>query len=146
MADPDSNVLVPDQAEYLAQASQEGAGNTQEQARPSARAESVVPVDNVGTLTGTSLEDVSEAEIFADQVLTARGEQDFAVPDNPREDPSPETSTAANLEAGIELTLPLPQDDKTPASIPGNLLLPATSVPGNRKSRPLESNTFLKKR
>ena len=71
VADPDTNVLEPDRAEYLAQASQEGAGNTQEQARPSARAESVVPVDNVGTESGESLEEVSESEIFADQVLTA---------------------------------------------------------------------------
>lgn len=117
VADPDTNVLEPDRAEYLAQASQEGAGNTQEQARPSARAESFVPVDNVGTETGESLEEVSESEIFADQVLTARAEQDFNVPDDPRENPSPKTSTAANLEAGIELTMPLPQDDQTDLSI-----------------------------
>ena len=34
VADPDPNVLEPERAEYLAQASQDGAGNTQEQARP----------------------------------------------------------------------------------------------------------------
>jgi protein TonB len=117
VADPDPNVLEPEHAEYLAQASQEGAGNTQEQARPSARAESVVPVDNVGTDTGDSLEEAVEAQIFADQVLTARSEQDIVVPDDPRKDPSPDESTAANLEAGIELTMPLPQDDMTDLSI-----------------------------
>lgn len=117
VADPDTNVLEPDRAEYLAQASQEGAGNTQEQARPRARAESTVPVDNIGTETGDNLEDVSEAEIFADQVLSVRAEQDFAVADKPREDPSPEDLTAANLEAGIELTMPLPQDDVTDLAI-----------------------------
>ncbi|MDA0680405.1 MAG: TonB family protein [Proteobacteria bacterium] len=117
VADPDPNALEPDRAEYLAQASQEGAGNTQEQVRPSARAESVVPVDNVGTESGDSIDEASEAVIFADQVLTARADQDFEVADNPREDPSPEESTAANLEAGIELTLPLPQDDRTNPSI-----------------------------
>jgi protein TonB len=113
VADPDTNVLEPDRAEYLAQASQEGAGNTQEQARPRARAESVVPVDNIGSETGDSLEEVSESEIFADQVLSARAEQEFSAPDSPREEPSPQDSTAANLEAGIEITMPLPQDDVT---------------------------------
>lgn len=117
VADPDPNVLEPEHAEYLAQASQEGAGNTQEQARPSARAESVVPVDNVGTDTGDSLDEALEAEIFVDQVLAAQAEQIFKVPDNRRKEPSPDESTAANLEAGIELTLPLPQDDMTNLAI-----------------------------
>jgi len=117
VADPDPNTLEPDRAEYLAQASQEGAGNTQEQARPSARAESVVPVDNIGTETGDSLEESVAAVIFADQVLTAHAEQDFDVQDNPREVPAPDESTAANLEAGVELTMPLPQDDLTDLAI-----------------------------
>jgi protein TonB len=117
VADPDPNALEPDRAEYLAQASQEGAGNTQEQARPSARTESVVPVDNVGTEAGDSLEESVAAVIFADQVLTTQTEQDFDVQDNPREEPAPEESTAANLEAGVELTMPLPQDDLTDLAI-----------------------------
>ncbi len=91
VADPDTNVLEPDRAEYLAQASQEGAGNTQEQARPRARAESVVPVENIGTETGDSLEEVSESEIFADQVLTARAEQDIQSPITPAKTRHPRT-------------------------------------------------------
>lgn len=117
VADPDPNAQEPERAEYLAQASQEGAGNTQEQSRPRARAESPVPVDNVGTLDGDSAEDSRAVEEFADQVLTARADQDFDVPDKPREDPSPDQSTAAHLEAGIELTMPLPQDMLTDTSI-----------------------------
>jgi len=117
VADPDPNVLEPDRAEYLAQANQEGAGNTQEQSRPRARAESPVPVDNVGTLDGDSAADARAVEEFADQVLTARADQDFDVLDKPREDPSPDQSTAAQLEAGIELTMPLPQDTLTDTSI-----------------------------
>lgn len=117
VADPDPNVLDPERAEYLAQASQEGAGNTQEQARPTARAESPVPVDNVGTLDGDSVEDSMAIEEYADQVLTARAEQEFDVLDKPRDDPSPDTSKAAQLEAGIELTMPLPQDMVTALSI-----------------------------
>lgn len=117
VADPDPNVLVPEHAEYLAQANQEGAGNTQEQARPSAKAESPVPVDNIGTLDGDSAEDSRAIEDFADQVLTAKAEQDFDVLDKPREEPSPDVSTAAQLESGIQLTMPLPQDTMTDTSI-----------------------------
>ncbi len=111
VADPDSNAVEPDRAEYLAQASQQGAGNTQEQSRPSARVASIVPVDNIGIEDGDSREESSAVERFSDQLLSARAEQDFKVTDDPRENPSQEESTAANLEAGIEITLPLPQDD-----------------------------------
>ena len=117
VADPDPNVLEPERAEYLAQANQEGAGNTQEQARPTARAESQVPVDNVGALDGDSADDSNAVEDFADQLLTARAEQDFDVVDKPREDPSPDVSRAAQLESGIELTMPLPQDMVADTSI-----------------------------
>jgi len=117
VADPDPNVLEPERAEYLAQASQEGAGNTQEQARPSAKSESPVPVDNIGTLDGDSADDARAIEVFADQVLTARADQNFDVLDKPREEPSTDKSTAAQLESGIQLTLPLPQDMLTDTSI-----------------------------
>lgn len=117
VADPDPNVLEPEHAEYLAQANQEGAGNTQEQSRPSARAESPVPVDNIGTDEGDSLDDSMAVDEYSDQVLTARAEQDLDVQDTPREEPSPDESVAANLEAGIELTMPLPQDDTTNTAI-----------------------------
>lgn len=111
VADPDSNALEPDRAEYLAQASQQGAGNTQEQSRPSARAESIVPVDNIGTDDGSSREQLTTVEQFSDQLLSARAEQDFKVSDDTRENPATQESTAANLEAGIEITMPLPQDN-----------------------------------
>lgn len=117
VADPDPNVLEAERAEYLAQASQEGAGNTQEQARPTAKAESLVPVDNIGTLDGDSAEDSNAVEEFADSVLTARAEQDFEVLDKPREEPSTVVSKAAQLESGIQLTMPLPQDMLTDTSI-----------------------------
>lgn len=117
VADPDPNVLEPERAEYLAQASQEGAGNTQEQARPTARAESPVPVDSMGTLKGDSLEDSTVAQVFADELLTARADQAFEVPDVPRDEPSQNESTAAYLEAGVEVTMPLPQDTLTDTAI-----------------------------
>lgn len=117
VADPEPNVLEPEHAEYLAQANQEGAGNTQEQARPTARAESAVPVDNAGLEEGDAAKDSSTLEDRADEVLTARAEQDFDVLDKPREELSPAESTAAYLEAGVELTLPLPQDAITNTAI-----------------------------
>lgn len=117
VADPDPNVLEPERAEYLAQASQEGAGNTQEQARPTAMAESPVPVDNLGSDEGDNLNDASAVEEFADHVLTANAEQEFDVPDKPREEPSPDVTVAAYLEAGMEFTLPLPQDQETDLAI-----------------------------
>ncbi|MGY8796609.1 MAG: energy transducer TonB, partial [Woeseiales bacterium] len=113
VADPDPNTLEPDRAAYLAQANQNGAGNTQEQARPSARAESVVPVDNVGTEDGDSLDESLALEPFSDEVLTANADLDFEVPNDPRKNPSPDETKAANLESGIELTMPLPQDEKS---------------------------------
>ena len=117
VADPDPNVLEPERAEYLAQASQQGAGNTQEQARPSARAESPVPVDNLGTEDGDSAKDADTVDEYADQVLTARAEQDFDVADMLRQEPSPDASKAAYLESGIELSMPLPQDSVTDTAI-----------------------------
>lgn len=113
VADPDPNVLNPDDAEYLAQASQDGAGNTQEQTRPTARAESSVPVDNMGFADGDAPREASAKSTVADQVLTTRAEQDQRIRDERREDPALEMTRAALLEAGVDLTLPLPQDDRT---------------------------------
>ncbi|MDG2376176.1 MAG: TonB family protein [Woeseiaceae bacterium] len=117
VADPDPNVMEPEHAEYLAQASQEGTGNTLEQARPSALAESMVPVDTMGSLEGESPDDARAVEEYADQALTAQAEQDFDVLEKPRNGPSPDESAAAQLESGIQVTMPLPQDLETDTAI-----------------------------
>jgi protein TonB len=117
VADPEQNVLEPEKADYLAQASQEGTGNTEEQARPGARAESVVPVNNPGNENGDGFEESTFLDESADQVLTSRAEQDLDVMDKPREDPTPDVSTAIAMEAGVETTLPLPQADIADAAI-----------------------------
>ena len=52
VANPDNNFDRLDDAAYLAQASQEGGGNTDEQSRPSAPLASSVPIDNSGTEYG----------------------------------------------------------------------------------------------
>ena len=112
VADPDQEIDRPEKAEYLAQASQQGGGNTQEQVRPSAQIQSQVPIDNIGEESGDSLTDTTMLKDTADQVLTTRAEQARSVVDTSRDDPSPDDSSAIFLESGVAQTLPLPQDDK----------------------------------
>ena len=94
VADPDQSIDRPDEAEYLAQASQIGGGNTSDDASPSAPLESVSPMDNLGVEDGDSLQEMTAHEKSADQVLMTENEQDRAVPDELREKPQPEESTA----------------------------------------------------
>ena len=110
VADPDRSIATPDDADYLAQASQEGGGNTLLQVRPGALAESNVPIDNPGEADGTTLDSAKTHDVAADQVLSTSRESGSEVPDQPRVDPMPEEATALALEAGAETTLPLPQD------------------------------------
>lgn len=117
VADPEQNVLQPEQADYFAQASQEGSGNTQEWARPGALAESAVPVNNPGNEDGNSVEDSAVLQESADQVLTSRAELDIDTRDLPRQDPTPDESKAIAMEAGVEITLPLPREDVADAAI-----------------------------
>lgn len=112
VADPDRSITREDKAEYLAQASQEGGGNTDEMARPGAPAKSNVPVDNLGDLDGTAFRDALQHEDSADQVITTRSAHAQRVADNLRDEPQEEDVRAAYLEAGIETTLPLPQDEQ----------------------------------
>jgi protein TonB len=111
VADPDQHIDRPEAAEYLAQASQEGGGNTTEQVRPSAAPENTSPVDNPGDEFGQSFMESSEHEVSADQLLATSAEQDLSVTDDPRIEPQPDTSTARALESGATRTLPLPQEE-----------------------------------
>lgn len=117
LADPDLTNATPDDAAYLAQASQEGGGNTLLQVRPGALAESNVPVDNAGAADGNSLDPSQAHELAADQLLTTAGEADTAAADRPRVEPRPDETIALALEAGAETTLPLPQDDEVQLQI-----------------------------
>lgn len=113
VADPDQQIDRPDEAEYLAQASQQGGGNTADEVRPSAPMQSAAPIDNLGEENAEALIDTRAHELSADQVLTTQSEQDTQVVDALREDPQPDDSTAIALERGSEKTLPLPQDDES---------------------------------
>jgi len=112
VADPDRSIAEPEDADYLAQANQDGGGNTLLQVRPGALAESNVPFDNAGEADGNSLDSSRNREAAADQVVTSVSRQDSQVADRPREDPMADEATALALEAGAETTLPLPQDSR----------------------------------
>lgn len=120
VADPDQHIDRPDEAEYLAQASQQGGGNTQEQVRPAAPLQSPVAVDNFGDRDGNAVADATGDRPPADQVLTTRTRQQRQVGDAPRSQPQPEVSTAIALESGSEITLPLPQDERATMMIHDN--------------------------
>jgi len=110
VADPDQAIDRPDEAEYLAQASQEGGGNTVEEVRATAPLQSASPIDNLGEENGESLLESIIHDQSADQVLSTQSDQDLVVADDLREQPQPDERTAIALESGSEQTLPLPQD------------------------------------
>jgi protein TonB len=112
VADADQQIDRPDEAAYLAQASQEGGGNTTLQVRPAAPLQSSMPVDNEGQEDGASLDDAVAHDQSADEVLASQDASDRQVQIDPRSNPQPETSTAIAMEAGSEATLPLPQEDQ----------------------------------
>ena len=112
VADPDQQIDRPDEASYLAQASQQGGGNTADQVRPSAPLQSAMPVDNQGQEDGSALLDATAHERSADEVLTTREASEQQAVIDPRSDPQPEDSIAIAMEAGSETTLPLPQEEQ----------------------------------
>ena len=112
VAAPDQQIDRPDEAAYLAQASQKGGGNITDQIRPSAPLESALPADNQGVEDGTALDDAKAHERSADEVLASANASDRQVPIDPRTDPQTQDSVAIAMEAGNALTLPLPQEDK----------------------------------
>jgi protein TonB len=112
VADTDQHIDRPDEAAYLAQASQEGGGNTTEQVRPAAPLQSSMPVDNEGKDDGSALVDDQAHEQSADELLATQDSTDRKIEIDPRSDPKLESSTAIAMEAGSEVTLPLPQEDQ----------------------------------
>ena len=112
VADTNQQIDRPDEAAYLAQASQEGGGNTTEQVRPAAPLQSAMPIDNEGQDDGSSLLEAQAHQQSADEILATQSENTRQVEIDPRSDPQPETSTAIAMEAGSEVTLPLPQEEQ----------------------------------
>jgi protein TonB len=110
VADPDQRIDRPDRAEYLAQASQEGGGNTTDEVRPSAPEESQSPIDNIGTEYGNDFLDTTAHERAADDVLVTQEQAERRSRQDPRTQPQPDARTAMALRSGSEQTLPLPQE------------------------------------
>ncbi len=112
VADADQRIDRPDEAAYLAQASQQGGGNTTEQVRPAAPLQSAMPVDNEGRDDGNALLDAEAHDQSADELLATENSSNRQVEIDPRSDPETDNSTAIAMEAGREQTLPLPQEDE----------------------------------
>lgn len=110
VADPDRSFDRLDDAMYLAQASQEGSGNTEDQARPSAPLPSNVPIDNAGVEDGNALNDAVAEDRSSDEVLASRTDLDIAVRNDPRMLEADRQARALAMESGSETTLPLPKD------------------------------------
>ena len=111
VADPDQEIDRPDRAEYLAQASQEGGGNTTDQVRPSSMQESPSPIDNRGIETGDAFLDEQTHRRSADEILASQQQQEQKAVEAPRDDPQPDASIALALRAGSETTMPLPREN-----------------------------------
>lgn len=120
VADTDQHIDRPDRAEYLAQTSQEGGGNTTDQVRPTAAQESAAPIDNIGSENGDSFTDSTTNERAADEMLMTERQQDFSVRDDPRTEPQPDESIALALEKGSDRSLPLPQEQNATLLIHDN--------------------------
>lgn len=110
VADPDRSFDRQDEAMYLAQASQEGSGNTDEQVRPAAPLESNVPVDNLGAEDGNARLDGVAEDRHTDEVLASSRADDRSVRNDPRIADSERESRALAMESGAESSLPLPKD------------------------------------
>jgi len=117
VADPDQRIDRPDDAQYLAQASQQGGGNTTLETRASAPMQSFVPVDNDGSVEGRDIDTSKVREVTADELLATRRDSDRAISDDRRQAPSEVARQAALLEAGLDSTLPLPQEDEATLQI-----------------------------
>ncbi len=112
VAETDQNIDRPDRAEYIAQASQQGGGNTTEQVRPTAAEENNSPIDNLGEANGDSFATTQQRERSADQLVASERYDEQRVADTPRDLASDNTRVAMALERGADQTLPLPIDDR----------------------------------
>ena len=110
VADPDKSFDRLDDAMYLAQASQEGSGNTEDQARPSAPLESNVPLDNLGAQDGDALHDTVAQNRATDERISTVSDEDIFVQNDRRMEQTELTTRALAMESGADTTLPLPKD------------------------------------
>ena len=115
LTDPDLIEAEPEQADYLAQANQRGAGNTEEQARPTA-AESA-PLDIAGDSNSTDLQ-VREVGAQREDVETlharARENPEIRIPEESVEQESSEEQRLAMMQASPDQLLHESQQSPDP--------------------------------
>ena len=103
----------PDDADYLAQANQQGNGNTREQvapgAAPTAPGQVAMPIERVGEvqLKANPGSDEARALLTTDRASDTR----IFKPDEISEQPAETARVAQALPSGMQNTLPLPEDD-----------------------------------
>ncbi|MEN7343536.1 MAG: TonB family protein [Pseudomonadota bacterium] len=113
VTETDLTAARPDKADYLAQANQQGNGNTREKvspgAAPMAPGQVDMPVDDVGPVQ----REQSPGEVQPERLLTTTGEADrqIAQPDDISDEPSDVEQIAKALPQGLEQTLPLPESE-----------------------------------
>lgn len=112
VAETDQNVAPPEDADYLAQASQEGGGNTVEHVRPAAALESLAPDAPPAELLGDVAPQTAPGEAAPEHVLTAARETATAIALDSSENPAPEAREATSPPEGLTETLPLPTDEQ----------------------------------
>lgn len=105
----------PDDADYLAQANQAGNGNTREQvtpgAAPVAPGQISIDHDRVGPLQQEQLAGTQEYQDLVATTVTT--ERRVLQPDDAVDDAAEEKRLAQALPAGMEQSLPLPEEDNT---------------------------------
>lgn len=111
LADSDQSIDRPEDAEYIAQASQEGGGNTEERVRPSAPLESASPFNSAGREDGDSFIDTRVHDRSADQRIATDKDSVRRVMNAPRTESRDREQRAVALEAGSRESLPLPLDE-----------------------------------
>ncbi|MEM7764826.1 MAG: TonB family protein [Pseudomonadota bacterium] len=113
VADADLRTARPDKADYLAQANQQGNGNTREQvspgAAPTAPGQVALEMDDVGPVQRRS----APGEQSPQELLTTIAESDRLIrqPDEITPEANELAQDAQALPQGLEETLPLPEDD-----------------------------------
>ncbi|HEX7061548.1 MAG TPA: TonB family protein [Woeseiaceae bacterium] len=111
VAEPDRSLAENEDAAYLAQATQEGAGNTLLEVRPGALPDTQAPFENAGSDDGNALADTRAADASADELIATSARAEQKAPDLPRDEAAARAERALALEKGADLTLPLPEDE-----------------------------------
>lgn len=113
VTDSNNRVARPDEADYLAQANQQGNGNTREKVSPGAAPLAPGQVEMAIEELGQVQRELAPGEIVAKQMLATSADADRVVLqlDEVHEESAEQAQKAQALPSGAAETLPLPEDD-----------------------------------